>query len=213
MLTTAGATEDAEGSREDAERRATMHGDNRGRIAMGSFRKSPPPDADKPIILTPSEGGLHVRPCPSARPSCVVRCALFPLSRTPRQHANSVNVPGNTCLRLLPQRWSEPPGRSASLTRRKRIMRMKDTPSRDEGRSPSSGLPRSRWLPLGDGIGHKPGLTRGVLLDRLHEAPALQGLLHRLQSRVADVTREEGVLLRLVEALGSNRGEHRRGRG
>ena len=99
MLTTAGDTEDAEGSREDAERRATMHGDNRGRIAMGSFRKSPPPDADKPIILTPSEGGLHVRPCPSARPSCVVRCALFPLSRTPRQHANSVNVPGNTCLR------------------------------------------------------------------------------------------------------------------
>ena len=31
------------------------------RIAMGSFRNSPPPDADKPIILTPSEGGFHVR--------------------------------------------------------------------------------------------------------------------------------------------------------
>ena len=28
---------------------------------MGSFRKAPPPDADNPIILTPSEGGLHVR--------------------------------------------------------------------------------------------------------------------------------------------------------
>src|SRR6266571_4615490 len=43
------------GSREDAERRARTHGDDGGRRAMGSFRKSPPPDADKPIILAPSE--------------------------------------------------------------------------------------------------------------------------------------------------------------
>src|SRR5205809_5645497 len=52
MLTTTG---DTEAQRKSRGRRATSgsHGDDGGRMAMGSFRKSPPPDADKPIILTP----------------------------------------------------------------------------------------------------------------------------------------------------------------
>jgi len=68
---------------------------------MGSFRKPQPADADNPIILTPSEGGVHVRAA-QARGRRVWSGhsgARFSPSFTPVNIVNGVNIAGNTRLR------------------------------------------------------------------------------------------------------------------